>query len=230
VILRKILGIFVAGAVLWLGLSAEIQAEEIACPQKIAFIQKDSLSTSATNILRKTYYRLGCRQTEFVDLPGRRGIHLFNHQQVDGEVYRLAQAEALYTRKFVRSEEPLFGLTSSLWLHPGETKIKSLGTGYILGVVWMEKHLNGRKSKAFHSAEDMFEAYNAGLISGFLAADFSVGIRMASNELKPSPVHAKTLHDLPLFHYLGKEFAPFMAKFSKVLTADEPFKALSLQK
>jgi len=224
--LRKIVGLFFVGIASWIGLSAETLAEEARCPQRIAYIQKDSLSTAATNILRKIYFRLGCRQTEFIDLPGRRGIHLFNHQQVDGEVYRLAQAEALYTRKFVRSGTPLFSLTSSLWLHPGEAKIKSLGTGYILGVVWMEEHLKNRKSKAFHSAEEMYEAYNAGMINGFLAADFSVGVKMASNELSPPPAHAKTLHDLPLFHYLGEEYAPFMARIAKLLTTEAPFKTL----
>lgn len=205
--------------VVMLSLSANAFADEIGCPAQVAFIDKDTLSMAATKTLKEIYAAQGCPQTGFFGVPGRRGIQSFNHGQVAGEVFRLEQAEALYEREFVRSSKPLFILKSSLWKHPEISHEQRRPTGYILGVVWMESHMKGENGKAFHSAEEMFAAYNEGLISRFLAADASVAIKIKRKELAPAPMHDQTIHEVPLFHYLGKEFSPFMAKLSQSLSA-----------
>jgi len=209
-----------------LSLTANAWAVEVDCPKQVAFISKDTLSIGTTEILKEIYAAQGCPQTEFVGLPGRRGIQSFNHGKVDGEVFRLKQAEALYEREFVRSSKPLFILKSSLWQHPEVSQERRRPPGYILGVVWMESHMKGQNGKAFHSAEEMYAAYNSGLISGFLAADISVAAKIKQGNLTPAPKLEKTIHEVPLFHYLAKEFAPFMERLSQSLS-DESFKGLA---
>ena len=145
---------------------------------------------------------------------------------VDGEVYRLQIAEPLYTRAFSRSSHPLFELTSSLWLHPVSSGVRKPPIGYILGIVWMEERMKGQEGKAYHSEAEMYGAYNKGHLSGFLATDASVRNMIAEGKFIVPPKHGKTEHQVPLFHYLGKEFSPFMEKLSAALKT-QPFRHLS---
>ena len=208
------------------GSPGSLAGSEMGCPQKIAHVEQDWLSAQGVSVLTKMYAELGCPKTEFIAFPGRRGIQSFNHGMVDGEVFRLQVVEPLYTRAFSRSSQPLFELTSSLWLHPTFSRERRPPIGYVLGIVWMEQRMQGQDGKAYHSEADMYEAYNKGHLSGFLATDVSVRNMIAEGKFAVSPKHGKTEHRVPLFHYLGKEFSPFMKKFSAMLKK-QPFKHLS---
>lgn len=193
-------------------------ASEPECPSTIAAIDKDHLNQSAKKILRSLYKNLGC-DVDFFDLPARRGISHFNQGIVDGEVYRLRQAESHYDRDFVRSKKPLFVISNSLWLNPHLKNNERLQIGYILGVVWQENYLRHVTGRAFANSMQMYEAYNKRQIKGFLAADFGVHARIKANKLSPVPEIGEILLKAPLYHYLGKEFAPVMGRLVEKLKA-----------
>jgi len=208
------------------GSAGSLAAGEAGCPRKVAHIERDWLSAQAVSVLTKVYAELGCSKTEFVAFPGRRGIQNFNHSMVDGEVYRLQVVEPLYTRAFSRSAQPLFELTSSLWLHPTSFEGRKPPIGYILGIVWMEERMKTQEGKAYHSEAEMYDAYNRGHLSGFLAGDIAVHNMIAKGSFIMPPKQGKVENRVPLYHYLGKEFSPFMEKLSAVLKT-QPFKHLS---
>ena len=145
---------------------------------------------------------------------------------MDGEVFRLKQAEKLYERPFVRSSAPLFILSNSLWLHPLDKDDDRKPIGYLLGVVWQENYMKTREGKAYHDSAKLVEAYNAGRLRGFLFADFSLENLIRRKALSPPPVRGKVLLEAPLYHYLLKELTPFMDRFSELLKRD-PFRDIS---
>lgn len=197
-------------------------ADDIICPKNIVALEGDFLNQWAKTILMDMYRDLGC-DTEFSDVPARRGIHYFNTGVVDGEVYRMRQVEKLYERKFLRSGKPLFMLTNSLWLHPELKNSDRYLIGYVGGVVWQENYIKNVQGKSFASSRDMFQAYNRGQIRGFLAANPSVLKLISIGELSPIPERAKVLLDEPLYHYVGGGFEAFIEAFTEKLK-NQPFK------
>ncbi len=159
-------------------------------------------------------------------MPGRREIKHFNRGVVDGEVFRLRQAEEHYERSYIRSEQPLFTLANSFWVHPVLRENKRLPIGYLLGVVWQENYMKTRQGRSFTDVDQRFDAYYNGQIKGFLAADFSVAARVKSNLISPIPERSEVLLEAPLYHYLGKEFAPIMKRLSEMLKR-QPFKDIA---
>ena len=61
-------------------------------------------------ILSQLYERIGC-SLNLTPLPGRRGIHYFNIEKVDGELARFDVVEEKYKRPFVASLQ--FGCNNS---------------------------------------------------------------------------------------------------------------------
>jgi len=197
-------------------------ASEVECPKTVAFNANDGVSAATTKILESLYRELDC-QTEFVGLPARRGIRNFNHGLVDGEVFRLRQVESLYDRPFVRSSLPLFMLSNSLWLNPTMTDDKRRPIGYVLGVVWQENYMKTHEGKIFHGSDQVLQAYNDGRVRGMLFADLTMEVVIRNKTLNPPPKKDTILLEAPLYHYLGKEFTPFMAQLSDLLKS-QPFK------
>ena len=196
------------------------------CPASVATIDKGILSPIVSKIMSNLYKELGC-QMELLPLPGRRGILSFNAGQVDGEVIRLAKAEAAYKRKFVRSSEPLYNLTFSLWSHPEASLQGALPIGYTLGVLWQEDYMTGKRGRRFHSADKLFTEYNAGRLSGFLAADISVVQLIESGKIVPAPKKVITILTAPMYHYLGREFSPFMDRLTALIKVRNSFSAIT---
>ncbi len=196
------------------------------CPKTIATISKGILSPIVAKTMKELYRELDC-QVELVALPGRRGIHYFNAKRVDGEVMRLEKAEATYYRKFVRSLSPLYSLTFSLWRNPNGGERADMPIGYTIGVIWQEDYMKDKTGRRFHDATSLFEAYNDGKISGFLAADISVRQLIDNGQLPNRPVKEKTVLAAPMYHYLGKEYSPFMERLSALIESRNPFAYVS---
>lgn len=218
----------IAGAVLLVSvLTASADNQNVPeCPKSIATIAKGILSPIVARTMKELYGELDC-PVQFVALPGRRGIHYFNAKRVDGEVMRLEKAEATYYRKFVRSSTPLYSLTFSLWRHPNGGEKPGMPIGYTMGVIWQEDYMKNKTGRRFHDAAGLFEAYNEGKLSGFLAADISVRQLIDNGTLNVRPEKQKTVLAAPMFHYLGKEFAPFMEKMNALILARNPFAYVS---
>ncbi len=200
--------------------------EGVTCPKSIAFIARESLSEEIRGKYRQIYIALGC-QTEFMRLPGRRGVRAFNEKRVDGEFFRLKRAEAFYERRFVRSSVPLFSLISGVWVNPDLEGTSLFPIGYVLGVVWQEEYMKGRHGLAFHTTEKMYEAYSNGRLSGFLEDEYVTGKNIASGKLLPAPKLKAVVVAEPLYHYLGIEFTPFMMKFSEYIRQNNSFSFIS---
>ncbi|MCW9033837.1 MAG: hypothetical protein OQJ97_06410 [Rhodospirillales bacterium] len=197
------------------------------CPKSIAVVSKNTLTAAAADILRQTYAELGCSIT-LSKSPGRRGIQQFNHKLVDGEVFRIKKAETLYEREFIRSEAPLFSVSNSLWAHPFPDIIRGTNTGYTLGIIWQEQYHISSIKKAYHNTKKLFQAYDEDLLKDFLATDYNVKTKINSGFFRTPPYIKKNISTVPVFHYLGKEFAPFMKRFSAYLKTKKPFAIIDL--
>jgi hypothetical protein len=195
------------------------------CPKSVASIYKNSLSQKVSLILQEAYKDMGC-ETHFVARPGKRALAEFNGGQFDGEVFRLKMAERAYKIDFVRSSRPLFTFNGSLWRNPQITRLKNRALGYSRGVLWQENYFkDSMNGVAFNSYEKMFTAYENGSIIGFIAADSMVYDALGEGHLSAQPVNVKTLFSAPVYHYLRKDFTPFMQALSTRIATQALFKA-----
>ncbi len=197
---------------------------QVDCPKSLAALDSDNVTTEFVELFKKTYAGLGC-PIELEPFPGRRGIVQFNHKKVDGELFRIAKVEPLYQRDFVRSEVPLFNMTNSLWVHPKPKANHNQKIGFVLGLIWQEKYRTDKTKKSYHNIEKMYEAYNAGNLAGMLSSNFYVRRDIKAGLFKIPPTIKEQVSTYPVYHYLGSEYAPFMAKFSTHLKNKKPFDA-----
>jgi hypothetical protein len=220
-------GAISAFAAFFILLASPVSAAEISykCPQRIASNDSNQISIYTLNIIEQIYRKLGCA-TEFVSLPLKRGIFYFNSGKVDGEVLRAELAEKYYKVPFARSTVPIFTLTNAVWSHPDASIQAQRPIGYVLGIVWHEAYIKGKKGKKFHSEAEMYDAYNQGNLGGFLDSDFIAKKEIRENQITPAPVRTEIIEELPVYHYTHKEFADFMAAFSHYIEAQHPFNQL----
>jgi hypothetical protein len=205
------------------------------CPRKIAYVENEPMSQRSIVILQKLYADLGC-PLEAIALPGRRGPLHFNEGLVDGELYRATAAEKNYARAFARSSVPLREISNRLWRNPNDNDPKT-PIAFTLGVTWQEQFVNkntartGVTHKPMMYNTEKYEAYANGQITRFLSADNNVEDMIAQDMLgnTPAPVIEETISILPLYHYLGAEYAPFMRKFSELVAATQPFRSPQVQ-
>ncbi|WP_085908560.1 hypothetical protein [Kiloniella majae] len=197
------------------------------CPRKIASIGESVLADTGERILKSVYKALGC-EIVVQALPGRRALAAFNNSSVDGELYRLRIAESKYKRSFVRSETPIFTINNSLWAHPNKDLAAQLPIGYVRGILWQEKYMDGRRGKIFNSVEDVFLAFDHGEVGAFLSTDFSVASYQAEKGFQITPVRFEKINTASLYHYLGAEFSPFMKRFSMFISAHSSFSELEI--
>jgi len=204
------------------------QAFSQYCPSKIAAISGDNLSVESQSILKEIYTKLGC-SVEIVSLPGRRGVLSFNRSLVDGELFRLSLIEKKYEKTFVRSTTPMLQLVNALWEHPSPSVAENKPMAFVLGIAWHEKFISettGTKAIRFSSDHELVAAYNRGAVGSFLTEKQSINLLHKKRAIHPAPVLKKTISALPLYHYLDKKYAKFMADFSEELRQHQPFQKL----
>lgn len=209
--------------------SALADEADYKCPEKIAYIENEPMSQKAIVILQKIYADLGC-PLQAVKLPGRRGPLHFNEGLVDGELLRAIPAEKNYSRAFVRSSVPLREKSNRLWRNPNDHDPQT-PIAFTLGVIWQEKFAKtktaktGIPNKPMMFNTELHDAYANGRVTRFLAADTNIDDMIAKGILgdTPAPVIEETISVLPLYHYLGVEYAPFMKKFSELVAKTDPF-------
>ncbi len=197
------------------------------CPKKIASIGESVLADTGERILKEVYQALGC-EVVVEALPGRRALAAFNNSSVDGELYRLRIAESKYKRTFVRSETPIFTINNSLWVHPNKDLASRLPIGYVRGILWQEKYMDGRRGKIFNSVEDVFLAFDHGEVGAFLSTDFSVSSYQNQKGFQIIPARSEKINTASLYHYLGAEFSPFMERFSNFIATHSSFSEMEV--
>ncbi|WP_421780854.1 hypothetical protein [Kiloniella litopenaei] len=203
------------------------EEEKSDCPRKIASISESVLADTGERIIKEVYKALGC-DVIVVALPGRRALAAFNNASFDGELYRVRIAESKYKRTFVRSDTPIFTVNHSLWSHPNQDLSSQLPVGYVRGVLWQEKYMDGRRGKIFNSVEDAFRAFDNGEVGAFLSSDFSVFSHLNQSGFQIIPRRLKKIKTAFLYHYLGSEFAPFMKRFSKYILLHSSFSEMEV--
>jgi hypothetical protein len=209
---------------------AHADEEDIRCPGKIAYVENEPLSQKSLLVLDAIYTELGC-DLQAVQLPGRRGPVHFNRGLVDGELHRAIPAEHNYSRSFVRSSVPLLEISNRLWRNPDDTDPRT-PIAFTLGVAWQEQYVKadelktGVTHKPIMFNDDKYLGYAKGRITRMLSADTNINDMIDTGILgdTPRPVIEETISTLPLYHYLGAEFAPFMERFSALVSKTDPFR------
>jgi len=193
-----------------------------ACPHQIASIEDSKLSTDIAEIMNDIYTELGC-DTDFVSMPSKRGIQSFNKSKVDGEVFRLRAAEKRYKIPFVRSQEPILTLKNSLWENSNTQTSSNKSIAYVLGIVWQENYMKGKQGKAFRNFNSMFDAYMRGSVTALLASETNIKTALEAGELQETPTMKKIILEAPIYHYLHKDYQPFMEELSAYIRRKKPF-------
>ncbi len=204
------------------------QAEDYQCPKKVTSILQNTFSIEVSSVLRRVYQELGC-ETRFIPRPGKRALMEFNSGKYDGETMRLTIAEKSYSIDFVRSEEPLLNFTGSHWVSPNLNNQKKRPMGYVRGILWQEKQAKGKNSVAFNGNPQLFAAYNSGSIHSLIAADYTIINAIKSGQFETPPVRQEEVFSAPLYHYLAKEFTPFMKTLSAYLKEHDVFSKQTLK-
>ena len=211
----KLFRCFSFATVLVSALSDTRPAAALECPHSVAYIENNILAEAVLPLFQHIYSDLGCSATDMIALPAKRAIREFNRGYIDGEVYRLPVYEKRLKRDFIRSSVPIFTAENAVWHHPDPAVRAGFPLGYIRGVVFAEEYLANKKNRAFDSTAELADAYQRGKLSGFLLNDFVVGKLTASGLLVPEPVKGEFLAHSKFYHYLKKNYAPFMEAFSQ---------------
>lgn len=221
--------IFIARLLIFWILSSIVQAAAY-CPDSVGQIENSKLTDAAQKVFSKIYAELGC-STPFISLPGKRLLHSFNQGKIKGEALRFPIIEQLYTRNFVRSKIPLITSTNAIWQHPDLeiAKIKPLGT--VLGLVWQERYQEksirlGLKAIQYHSYQQVFDAYNRGVIGSFLIESSSFNLVKKKTSFTPMPIMGEVINTSKLYHYLAAEYSDFMQDFSALVQKSKAFSDL----
>ena len=206
------------------------QAAGAYCPAKIAALDGVALAERSAAAMQLLYEKLGC-PVEIEPVPGRRGVAHFNSGAVDGELYRLAIIEPAYTVPFVRSTVPLMVMEKALWSAPGAKGDETALYGYVFGIKWHEDFVGHarertRRFRKYDTETDMFTAYQAGEIKGFLSIKQTVDQLLWVGRITAAPEKVLTVARKPLYHYLNAKYRPFMEALSAALARDNPFTAL----
>ncbi|MEH6469880.1 MAG: hypothetical protein V7752_01405 [Halopseudomonas sp.] len=85
-------------------------------------------------------------------------------------------------------------------------------------MVWQKREAAKQANTLqFYSSQELFDAYKQGRIRGFFSSYRSEQAFVEVNQLQPVPVIGFAYPSLELYHYLGREFEPFMQRLSQML-------------
>ncbi|GGF62051.1 hypothetical protein GCM10011332_14870 [Terasakiella brassicae] len=198
------------------------------CPQTLSMYAENKLTLKARHIFEEMYAKLGCKLSVRL-LPPKRSVIYFNSSLIDGELYRLEDIEKSYTQTFVRSQFPLLSIPASLWASADPEIYKTRPLGYIKGYAWQERFIRQKPlltPVAYKNEDDLYIAFNKGIIGSFLSNDPYVDFLQKEGLLSASLKKIMTLETRHFYHYLHAKYAPFMERFSELLAKEDNFAAL----
>lgn len=222
----KIVSILVLVALFCLTIPAYATTSE--CPQTLSMYQENKLTLKARHIFEEMYAKLGCKLSTRL-LPPKRSLLYFNRSLIDGELYRLEDIEKKYTKTFVRSQSPLLSIPASLWASADPEIYRTRPLGYIKGYAWQERFIRQKPlltPLAYMSEDDLYVAFNKGIIGSFLNNDPYVDFLQKEGLLSVPLKKIMTIEIRHFYHYLNAKYAPFMERFSELLAKEDNFAAL----
>ena len=168
---------------------------------------KDMLSLSSEAVLAQAYAELR-QPVEFVDLPIRRAMAMLLAEELDGNVYRVAELANQQSILF-RVETPINNTEVRVYALDARARpsnwiqLSGLRVGYLRGVLLIEHNLpSGAQRVEANSLADMFRMLQHNMIDVALAVEpaqsLSHPIAVASGIQRLDSVLAQT----PLHHYL----------------------------
>ena|GEM_PF-3167212 len=69
----------------------------------------------------------------------------------------------------------------------------------------------------------MYQAYQNGLLGGFLSSNIIVHSLIKSRNLSPLPIKGQTIGSKHFYHYFGIGFTPLILQFSELVKKKQPF-------
>ena len=104
----------------------------------------------------------------------------------------------------------------------------------MVGIVWQQNYLriNDLPKSGHLDIGDLILHYNNGTIDRFLAEDSMIKQAINEGAFKDGnePIPLTSSMSGPLYHFLGREFTPFMYRLSDYLREHDPFSELSSEK
>lgn len=168
---------------------------------------RDMLSLSSEAVLARAYAELR-QPVEFVDLPIRRAMTMLLAEELDGNIYRVAELAAQQPTLF-RVETPIN--TTEVRVYALDTRARptnwgqlgGLRVGYLRGVLLIERNLpSDAQGVEANSQADMFRMLQHNMIDVALAVEPAQGLphpTAVANGIKRLDA---MLAQTPLHHYL----------------------------
>ncbi len=172
---------------------------------------------------RAVYNRAGIK-VEFIALPHNRSLISANEGIVDGDVGRVPSVEEKYPN-LVRVNVRLMNLNGVVYTIRDDIKIfteellKTCRVGYVLGVRWPQKKMNGLKAITARDYPSLFEMLLQNRVDIVLATEAS-----AQSVIKDLGDRANKIRKLepliftaPIYHYLNIKNKAIIPKLEKAL-------------
>lgn len=170
----------------------------------------------------KAMYEQAGIKAEFIPLPHNRSLISANEGNVDGDVGRVPSVEEKYPN-LVRVNVKLMDLKGAVYttredlITYREEMLKTLKVGYVLGVRWTQKRMEGLDAVKVRDYPSLFEMLLEKRVDIVLATEAS-----ATSAIKTLGKRANTVRELqpfiftaPIYHYVNlknKEIVPLLEK------------------
>lgn len=177
----------------------------------------------------KVYERAGLK-ADFIALPHNRSLVSANDGTVDGDVGRVPSVEEKYPN-LVRVNVKLMDLNGAVYTIRPDIKtyddslLSTHRVGYVLGVRWTQKRMQGKKATTVRDYPSLFEMLLQDRVDIILATEASADAVM--NDLGDRAANIRKLQPFiftaPIFHYVNKknrEIIPLLEKALDGLAAE----------
>ena len=173
---------------------------------------------------KAVYQRAGIK-AEFIPLPHNRSLISSNEGIVDGDVGRVPSVEEKYPN-LVRINVKLMDLNGAVYTTRGDIKdyreefLKKYRVGYVLGVRWTQKKMEGIKATTVRDYPSLFEMLLQDRLDLALATEASA--KSVIQSLGSRAIKIRKLQPFvftaPIYHYVNKKNKTIIPRLEKALT------------
>lgn len=172
----------------------------------------------------KAMYQEAGIPADFIDLPHNRSLISANEGTVDGDVGRVPSVEEKYPN-LVRVNAKLMDLKGAVYTTRddlgaySDDMLKRLKVGYVLGVRWTQKRMDGLPAVKVRDYPSLFEMLLEKRVDIVLATEAS-----AQSAIKELGDRGKSIRKLqpfiftaPIYHYLNKKNQDIVPRLEETL-------------
>ena len=174
----------------------------------------------------KALYEKAGLTAEFVALPHKRSLFSANEGTVDGDVGRVPSVQENYPN-LRRVNVKLMDLNGVVYTTRDEITsyddalLKQYRVGYIRGVQWTEKKMQGLEATKVDSYSILFTMLLQGRIDIILATEISANSAIRNLGEKVSIIRKLDpfIFSAPIYHYVNKKNEAIIPRLEKAVTA-----------